>query len=693
MTAVAPPKLDLQAARALATGLKRQWRREETGDAAAALAEHPELASFKSLVVELAYEEFLIREKVGPQPDVRAFAARFPAFRSSIAKMLDAHQLLLERPELLTPPTAAWPELETTFEGLKLVSELGRGSFGRAYLAFDPGTDRLCVLKLTAGASTEARVIGRLAHPHVTDVYWARAVGRRTAVCMPFVGVSTLSDVIAAAFPKPRNAMPGSANVIVTVAEADGLAEHADRRSTPVVRPNESYAVGACAVGALIADAVAYLHGRGIAHGDLKPSNVVIGPGGAPHLIDFNLALDAALSHVARGTPAYMAPELLDAALGERSTEGIDVRRADLFSLGVVLYELFAGELPFPRGKSATFGDLAEAVRRGPPPIPIAMPSAVAAVVAKCLAAAPADRPASAAEVAAALDRAVRSARNRGRRTVQMAAVVAASIALVAFGTAAYSARPEAHRTPVEAKPETAEGHFDLAIKLLHADRVAESRAEFVRAYEMSRDPWCLAYIAYGTAREGQAVLSAAMGRQAIQEGADSVEVRNNLGYALAQSKQPGPALAELAIALNQHPGLQAAHYNRAMIHYLDAFKNNMVLKDETSAREIAAALASEPRSADLHLHAARIFAASSKLDPRYSHEAVEHLKAAVRTGKDPVKEAKDIVFVINLGTHPEFASIPHLPRGSEGSKTVSTLRLIEPIADRSKWNAIIAKN
>src|SRR5207237_93847 len=120
--------------------------------------------------------------------------------RSSIRDMLDAHRLFVERPDLLAPPDEDWPAVGTCVEGLDLLAELGRGAFGRAYLAYDPATDRTCALKLAPGGEAEARVIGRLAHPHVTDVYWARRIGARTAVCMPFHGASTLADVLAAAF-------------------------------------------------------------------------------------------------------------------------------------------------------------------------------------------------------------------------------------------------------------------------------------------------------------------------------------------------------------------------------------------------------------------------------------------------------------------------------------------------------------
>jgi serine/threonine protein kinase len=290
------------------------------------------------------------------------------------------------KPPLATADAADDSLLGTLFAGrFRIESRLGSGGMGAVYLARHEVLQRRFALKvirkelladvnIAARFRREARAASRIDHPNVMRIFdFGHAEGGRPYLAMELVDGPTLARVIATQGPLP---VPRVLEIL-----------------------------------AQIADALAAAHAVGVIHRDLKPANVVIarrGDGGAiVKVLDFGLAKivgargTAALTAQGSvfGTPEYLAPE--------RCTEegDPDDPRGDLYSLGVMAFELLVGEVPF-RGKLVQV--LAAHIGEAPPAPSRAarredIPPALDEVVLRCLAKLPAERYASASALRAAL--------------------------------------------------------------------------------------------------------------------------------------------------------------------------------------------------------------------------------------------------------------------------------------------------
>src|SRR5580765_8589829 len=117
----------------------------------------------KSILVDQAYDEYCRRVDAGEKLDPNDFCARFPALRSSLTRLLDAHFMVEEQTRLAPAPEIRWPEVGETFLGYRLLLELGKGAFARVFLATESKLgDRLVAIKVAYHGAREAEVLGRI---------------------------------------------------------------------------------------------------------------------------------------------------------------------------------------------------------------------------------------------------------------------------------------------------------------------------------------------------------------------------------------------------------------------------------------------------------------------------------------------------------------------------------------------------
>jgi len=257
-------------------------------------------------------------------------------------------------------------EAPATVGRYRIEAELGRGAMGQVFLAHDPLLDRKVaiktlrsdvaddlVLEMKTRFVREAKSAGRLNHPNIVTLYDVDVAGEVAYIAMEYLQGSSLRQLMDAGAPLSRERI------------ADIIAQ--------------------------IAEALDYAGRFGIVHRDVKPANIMVTTGGLAKLTDFGLARVPSSQMTMKGSilgsPKYMSPE----QVREQPLDG----RADLFSLGVVLYELLAHRTPF-EGPDVALIDLMDNIIAMPVP-PLAerdpsVPAALDAILARALAKEPADR-------------------------------------------------------------------------------------------------------------------------------------------------------------------------------------------------------------------------------------------------------------------------------------------------------------
>lgn len=310
---------------------------------------HPELRKHRSLVLDLAYEEYCRKLENGDDVKQTSFAKRFPEYEESLLRVLQVHQYLETSESKKKKQKTPWPKPGEVFGEYRLLELIGRGSFAFVYIAEQLNVaGRQVVLKITRDALAEVETLGRLDHPNIVQIFTVESdVNGFTAICMPLISQVTLFDLLAELHGDGAN--PTSCQEFVTALKVciyERQGETVDLKQLTV--PTTGQLVDAIIqIGIDVCNALAYSHEREILHCDIKPTNILVSAEGRSMLFDFNLSAKSnTTTGRIGGTLPYMPPEQLQALVS--SNYDFEATKAvDMYSFGVTIFQLLTGRLPF----------------------------------------------------------------------------------------------------------------------------------------------------------------------------------------------------------------------------------------------------------------------------------------------------------------------------------------------------------
>ncbi|MFX0578045.1 serine/threonine-protein kinase [Nocardia nepalensis] len=428
-------------------------------------SEFPELTP-ERIPASLVYEEFVLRRQSGEQVDPRECLREYPEQAAQLRELLNAddedRSTRRGSPELTATTSAdsiTWSGNATRtgadlftaqdtsgtraadldriaigdrIDDFDLLTGLGRGAFARVFLARQRSLQRLVAVKISADRGTEPQTLAQLDHDYIVRVFDQRLLeepdmeepGRRRLrlLYMQYLPGGTLLGVLRRMRVTPPEQRRGQLLLDAVDAAMEDKGE---------IRPTDSSVRAQIAalswpetvawLGRRLAEALAYADAHGVLHRDVKPANVLLTAEAVPKLADFNISFSrgvAGADPVAYfgGSLSYMSPEQLQACHPgyDRSADDLDTR-ADIYSLGVVLWELLTGAKPFDDATAGEHSDaatLAAMLRRrraGVDPgalerIPPDCPAALRRVLLTCLESERDQRWASGAELAQQLE-------------------------------------------------------------------------------------------------------------------------------------------------------------------------------------------------------------------------------------------------------------------------------------------------
>ena len=302
----------------LCAEFEQKWQTNEPPSIESRLAGEVAPIERDALLAELIVLDVDYRRRRGETPTEQEYLDRFPEDAKAIH---DAYNQGGKPTGAFEPPSVE--RLAELFPSLQIIELIGAGGMGAVYKARQEGLDRVVAIKILPEEfghdvnfalrfTREARTLAKLNHPNIVALYEFGNVADTYYFLMEYVEGSTLRDVV-----KARELAPEHALAIV---------------------PH-------------LCDALQYSHDKGVVHRDIKPENILMSVDGSVKIADFGLSrilgnesqqFSLTATHQVMGTPRYMAPEQLE------GTHNVD-HRADIYSLGVVIYEMLTGELPIGR--------------------------------------------------------------------------------------------------------------------------------------------------------------------------------------------------------------------------------------------------------------------------------------------------------------------------------------------------------
>ncbi len=381
----------------------------------------PKVLNDHDVLQQVAFEEYRLRLRAGENVSSAEYKSRYRidtdhwpqeiATTNVHASATDSasdssNPELLQEALVLADNVQNFPAAGDRFLNFNLQQEIGRGAFARVFLAQQGDlADRLVVLKVASGHSLEPQHLARLQHTNIVPIYSVHRQEEMTAVCMPFFGTRTFGDLLDTVRRK-SDAIAEEQNLISTFLNRDDPTQpiFSSTKIPPVssspgsnsrvlkVLTESSHVDAVIWLMKQVAEGISHAHQRGIIHRDIKPANILLTNEGLPLVLDFNLSENVVVNGrtalLVGGTLPYMSPEHLEAV-----TSGKQIGfQTDLFSLGVIFFELLTGQRPFPDRKGSFDEVIREMIsdrKNGCPSVQSlnrVVPSSIASLVDRCLA-------------------------------------------------------------------------------------------------------------------------------------------------------------------------------------------------------------------------------------------------------------------------------------------------------------------